>query len=53
MPPESSTHIAGAIETLINKKDLRETFIQHAKNAVLENFTFDKMLEKTLKVYAS
>ena len=53
VPPESSTHIAGAIETLINKKDLRETFIQHAKNAVLENFTFDKMLEKTLKVYAS
>lgn len=51
VPPEDSTALANALNTLLNNTNLCEKYGQNARKRVEKEFTIELMLEKVLSVY--
>jgi rhamnosyl/mannosyltransferase len=51
VPPRNSKALAEAINKILSDKELVQKFEKNAENLVIENFSLQKMIEKTKKVY--
>jgi rhamnosyl/mannosyltransferase len=51
VPPRDSKALAQAINKILSDKELAQKFGKNAENLVIENFSLQKMIEKTKKVY--
>lgn len=51
VPPEDSKALARAINTLLENQSLRREYGENARKRVEEEFTKEKMIERTLKLY--
>jgi glycosyltransferase involved in cell wall biosynthesis len=51
VPPRNAKALAEAINKILSDKELAQKFGKNAENLVIENFSLQKMIEKTKKVY--
>jgi rhamnosyl/mannosyltransferase len=50
-PPKDSKALAEAINKILSDKELAQKFGKNAENLVIENFSLQKMIEKTKSIY--
>ena len=51
VPIKDPAALAGAIQKICSNPDLHQIYAEGARKRFLENFTIDKMIERTIKVY--